>query len=798
MTCLGLRHDPGLLLLALAVGLAASFGVFRIRWRMQGAHGRARAVWVFLAAVEAGAGVWGAQALAFLAFDPQVRSGFDPLGVIGSLLLAVTGCYLALGVAWTGRERVRQATGGALFALTVGAVHYAELGAQRMQAVLTWEPILVWVSAVVGVALAASAVLAAGRASRLPRQLTGAALMTGAVIAIHVLGLAAATLTPQAGLVLPSELLDRTAMLLIAGLLSILMIAAGLASAYIDDSTSRRAVIRSQRLADATREGIAILGADRRILDCNAAFSGLCGLTLDDIRGRDLWSLVTLDDGAESRLDQRQDATVRTADGADLPVAVKLNFVAEQGEDNRPGLIATLTDLREQRVAEARIRFLNEHDVVTGLPNRTALVGRLETALERVSGDASESLVLIEVRVANSQEVNSLLGHAAGDALLAKVAERLTRLAGGLEHTARLGGNAFAFYVFRPSRTSDDDDARLFFERAMEVLRRPFVSNAQVIEPQVRLGVAGVPQTSQDVAELMLHAESALHAPDEEGRDGVFYFRRELHDALTAQRSLMQDLRQAIAADELTVHYQPQARSEDGALCGFEALVRWRHPELGFLPPDRFIGLAEETGLIGALGEWVLRRACMDAMTWPKPVTVAVNLSPLQVGEPGLPARVHEILMETGLPPSRLELEITESALFRNYQRALDTLRRLKALGIRIAMDDFGTGFSSLSTLQSFPFDKIKIDKSFVQGVGVLERSTVIVKAVLGIGRGLAIPVVAEGVETDAQMSFLRDELCATVQGYFIGKPGPVELHADLFAGAPDAKPRKPRAAAAA
>ena len=293
-----------------------------------------------------------------------------------------------------------------------------------------------------------------------------------------------------------------------------------------------------------------------------------------------------------------------------------------------------------------------------------------------------------------------------------------------------------------------------------------------------------------------MHAESAVMAEgDRVG--GVQLFRRELHDAITAQRALAHDLRAAIAADELTVYYQPQARAEDGKLCGFEALVRWRHPVHGFLAPDRFIGVAEASGLIGALGEWVLRRACLDAMSWPKPVPVAVNLSPLQVGEPGLPARVHEILIEMGLPPHRLELEITESALFRDYQRALDTLRRLKALGVKIAMDDFGTGFSSLSTLQSFPFDKIKIDKSFVEGVGVLERSTVIVRAVLGIGRGLAIPVVAEGVETAEQMAFLRDEQCSVVQGYYIGRPGPIELHASMIEDAP-VPARTPRRTAAA
>ena len=216
-------------------------------------------------------------------------------------------------------------------------------------------------------------------------------------------------------------------------------------------------------------------------------------------------------------------------------------------------------------------------------------------------------------------------------------------------------------------------------------------------------------------------------------------------------------------------------RACDGEILGFEALVRWRHPVRGMIPPLDFIPLAEETGLILPLGEWVLRKSCAEAARWDKPLSIAVNLSPLQLNQPNLPQIVHEILIETGLSPMRLELEVTESALFKDYQRALDNLRRLKAMGVRIAMDDFGTGFSSLSTLQSFPFDKIKVDKSFVENIHRDARATVIVKAVLGLGRSLDIPVVAEGVETDEQLQFLRGEDCAEVQGYAIGRPAPAD-----------------------
>ncbi len=251
------------------------------------------------------------------------------------------------------------------------------------------------------------------------------------------------------------------------------------------------------------------------------------------------------------------------------------------------------------------------------------------------------------------------------------------------------------------------------------------------------------------------------------------------------QAGLAEELRSAILAGQLLLHYMPLASAADGRLCGFEALVRWSHPTRGLVPPLDFIPLAEESGLIGPLGEWVLRRACADAAAWPDDVRVAVNLSPRQVHQAEILDLVCEVLDATGLPPARLELEITETALFEDVGRALDNLRALKARGLRIAMDDFGTGFSSLATLQSFPFDTLKIDKSFVQAIHNDARATAIVRAVLGLGHSLGMPVVAEGVESEEQLAFLRAEGCAEVQGFGIGRPVPLEaLAASLGGGA--------------
>jgi EAL domain-containing protein (putative c-di-GMP-specific phosphodiesterase class I) len=248
---------------------------------------------------------------------------------------------------------------------------------------------------------------------------------------------------------------------------------------------------------------------------------------------------------------------------------------------------------------------------------------------------------------------------------------------------------------------------------------------------------------------------------------------------LRAKRALQQDMRSALARDEMELHYQPQARVS-GEITGFEALVRWHHPTRGLVAPGTFIPLAEESGLIMSLGEWILREACREAASWPKPLQIAINLSPVQFQHGDLAALVHSVLLETGLKPARLELEITEGVLISDFSRTVSILRRLKALGVRIAMDDFGTGYSSLSYLQAFPFDKIKIDRTFISNLERNPQSEAIIRAVIGLGRGLDLPITAEGVETQAQLDFLMRESCQEIQGYFIGRPEPIANYAKL------------------
>jgi predicted signal transduction protein with EAL and GGDEF domain len=313
-------------------------------------------------------------------------------------------------------------------------------------------------------------------------------------------------------------------------------------------------------------------------------------------------------------------------------------------------------------------------------------------------------------------------------------------------------------------------------------IQQAFAAHLAVHRPSVRvamsIGVAIYPDDGRDLSTLLANADAALYRAKREGRDTVRFFAPEMDARVRERRLLQHDLKYAIERGEMHLHYQPQARL-DGQIVGFEALARWEHSQRGLVPPNVFIPLAEDSGLILLLGEWILREACREAASWPKKLRVSVNLSPVQFQHGDLPTLVHQILLDTGLSPSRLELEITESVLIDDFKRAVAVLRRLKSLGVRIAMDDFGTGYSSLSYLQSFPFDRMKIDQAFITKLADNLQSAAITKAIIGLGRSLSLPVTAEGVETEEQLRFLAAEACDEIQGYLIGRPLPIFDYAE-------------------
>ena len=368
-----------------------------------------------------------------------------------------------------------------------------------------------------------------------------------------------------------------------------------------------------------------------------------------------------------------------------------------------------------------------------------------------------------------------MFGHGVGDALLCKVSNAL-REAGGDAFIARLGGDEFALVS---ATATSPEAASLLGEALMTAINQDFEAQGRILRIGLSIGIALFPNDGVDTTAVLANADAALYRAKADGRGVIKFFESGMDQKLRDHRALAHDLRAAVDRGELTLYYQPQARM-DGTIVGFEALARWHHPMRGFVPPSAFIPLAEESGLILDLGEWALRAACREAVSWPNRLNIAVNVSAVQFRHGDLPGLVHAILLETGLSASRLELEVTESVLIDDLSRAISILRRLKLLGVRIAMDDFGTGYSSLSNLQSFSFDKIKIDRSFIMNLKKSPQSATIVRAVIGLGRGLEVPVLAEGVETAEQLAFLTKESCSEVQGYWIGKPLPIDEYAEV------------------
>jgi diguanylate cyclase (GGDEF)-like protein len=433
------------------------------------------------------------------------------------------------------------------------------------------------------------------------------------------------------------------------------------------------------------------------------------------------------------------------------------------------GFVATYEDVTERRRAEARIAFLAHHDMLTGLPNRVALGQQIDMAVAQAGRDHGFAVFAIDLD--DFRPVNETLGHAVGDELLAAVANRLTACVREIDCVARLGADEFIIVQRGIDRA---EDAAVLARRIIEVVGAPYSLSSHEISVGLTVGVTLAPSDGTSCDKLLKNAEVALDRGKAEARGSFRFFEPEMDARLQRRRILERDLREALAREAFEVYYQPIYSLDTDRICGFEALLRWNHPARGFVSPAEFIPIAEELGLIVPLGEWVLRRACEEAARWPDGLKVAVNVSAVQFTSASIVTAVREALRRTGLPGRRLELEITESVLVANPGATTAILHSLRALGVRVAMDDFGTGYSSLSYLRSFPFDKIKIDQSFVRDLCVKDGTDFIVRAVIGLGASLGMTTTAEGVETEAQLAQLRAEGCDEVQGYLFSRPVPV------------------------
>jgi diguanylate cyclase (GGDEF)-like protein len=524
--------------------------------------------------------------------------------------------------------------------------------------------------------------------------------------------------------------------------------------------------------------GLTMYDGATRLIVCNARYAEMYGVPRELTKPGTTYRQIL-----EGRIKEKTSPDQAVADVARYKGTAR-SFLREL-EDGRiitvsyrpledGGWVGVHEDITERKRAEAQIEYMARHDPLTELPNRPAFNETLAAFIDRAKQENGK-FALLGIDLDRFQEINDVFGHDVGDGLLREVARRLMVAAAGA-FLARLGGDEF---VVISAQEPQPAAAEALAERLQTALAAEIVVGEQTLRIGLSLGVAIFPADGEDAATILANSDAALYRAKADGRSSIRFFDATLDQRLRDCRALQHDLRSAIEHRQIVIHYQPQARI-DGSIVGFEALVRWQHPARGMIAPGAFIPVAEESGLIIPLGEWILRESCREAASWSKRLAVAVNLSPVQFRHGDLASTVHSILLETGLSPDRLELEITEGVLIDDFSRAISILRRLKNLGVKIAMDDFGTGYSSLSYLQKFPFDKIKIDRSFVSNVQANPQSATIIRAVIGLGRGLNLPIVAEGVETQGELDFLKEEACDEIQGYLVGRPAPIELYADL------------------
>jgi diguanylate cyclase (GGDEF)-like protein/PAS domain S-box-containing protein len=587
----------------------------------------------------------------------------------------------------------------------------------------------------------------------------------------------------------------QTDILLGAGILAVLTVALMVfliarQQAQANHASMQSLALEKERLDTALNnmsQGLIMFDSTDRIVVCNDFYIKMYGLSRESVKpGRSFSELLRYRAEAGELVHQdidryRADLAVAMAHGQVMTSILETADGREIFVTNSPmssgGRVATHNDITERRRAEAKLAYMAHYDALTDLPNRVLLFEHLRQTLAKTRQAMHVAVFCLDLD--RFKDVNDAYGHPVGDLLLKAVAGRLRQCIRDTDMVARLGGDEFAIMQ---AGTSQPTDATSLASRLIEVVGAPYELGGKQVTVELSIGIALAPGDGLDPEQLLKNADMALYRAKSEGHGLYRFFEPEMDARMQARRKLEIDLRNAIANSEFELFYQPLVDMQTEHVTGFEALIRWHHPERGMIPPLQFIPVAEESGLIVPIGDWVLRQACAEAVTWPSDVKIAVNLSPIQFKSKGLLLSVMSALAASGLSARRLELEITESALLYDGDATLAVLDELRGLGVRISMDDFGTGYSSLSYLRKFPFDKIKIDQSFIFDMSEHNDSLAIVRAVIAMGSGLGIATTAEGVETAEQFKQLKLEGCTEVQGYLFSPPRPAADVKELLA----------------
>lgn len=776
--CLSERHDQQTVIVALIICAAGICIAQGIAWGVQdlpGAAGEPR--WLLLRALVLGCAIWATHFVAMIGYLPGLPVAYAALPTLASLVVVTVLIRVALPFHDGHGGRRARIAGGAAIGGAVVAMHYIGMAGYYLPGRLVHDPLGSSVSIVFGIALMAGGAWAQG-SKRRGLRIAALCLPLLSVLTIHLLGMATMTVVPDSSAALPLLAFSADSLTIPIALSMALLLGAAMATAALVIARHRRGLAERKRLesfANLALEGLLIC-RDGVILAGNHSAADLLDTTITELSGRPLATMFAdpmIIDLAEAG---EQAVGLLVPGGAIVPVRVLARRMTIAGANH---VIVALRDQRDRLHTEMELNKLANEDPLTGLPNRRSFANALA---ERLAPAGTRQLTLMMIDLDRFKSVNDTLGHAMGDALLVRAAERLAAALRPGDLLARLGGDEFAVILTETSELEVYDVA----QRITDTLSYPFLIAGYVLEIGASTGIARAPRDGKMPEQLTRSADLALYSAKDAGRCTWKQFEESMDGRIQHRRHLELDLRRAVARREFVVHFQPLFAAASGEWIGAEALVRWPHATRGMVPPVEFIPLAEEVGLIGEIGYWVLLQACREAATWPASTHIAVNISPSQVATPGFVDMVAMTLAQSGLAAHRLELELTESALISDEQRTLAVLTAVRELGVSLAMDDFGTGYASLSNLHMFPFSRLKIDRSFIADCTSHAGRASLVRAIIAMGANLGLDVTAEGVETEAQRQFVNGLGCDTLQGYLLGRPMPAAALHEMV----DALPR--------
>ncbi|MGA4718399.1 EAL domain-containing protein [Fictibacillus nanhaiensis] len=784
-------HIP-LVSLSIIIAVIASYAALDLGIQVQKTKSFARYIWMTSGAFAMGMGIWAMHFVAMLAFHLSINVTYDVILVIVSILPAILSSGIALYIISRPVMGKKQVLLGALFMATgIVSMHYTGMEAMKMNAEIQYDPLLWTLSAVIAFVASVVALYLLSFVSQNYKtskiwlvKLGSAVLMGIAISGMHYTGMSAATYKAhQHHTDLTATPFNSTLLAYAIGIVILILLGMVFISTFIDRRFEYQSLLSERKfrsVIESANDSIILSDRTGTIISWNKAAERIFGFNEKEALGKNLQIIipdkfkVAHQQGMERYLLAGEPKVIGNTveleglrkDGSEFPIELSLAAWQEEGTVYFSSIIR---DITERKRNEKKINQMVYRDPLTGLPNRLLLNDRLSQALE-LADETKQTIGIMFIDLDRFKYINDTLGHAVGDQLLIEISKRIQACVGKNDTVCRQGGDEFIVLI--PNTTADE--VSKIAQQIIDLFSSSVMVNEQELFVTPSIGIAMYPGDGRDIETLIKNADTAMYRVKEQGKNNFQFYTPEMNEAVTKKMMLEIGLRKALERDEFKIVYQPQIDVETGGIIGVEALLRWHHPEWGTISPAEFIPIAEETGLILQIGEWVLHGACRQNKAWQDagyaPLRMAVNISSRQFQQSDLVERVSRILRETALAPQYLELELTES-IIQDSKYAVAKMQVLKEMGIHLSIDDFGTGYSSLSYLKTFPIHTLKIDQSFTRNIYADPKDASLVETIIAMAHNLDLKVIAEGVETEEQLQFLQQKQCNEAQGYYFSRP---------------------------